>query len=116
MNVKYKTKNNNTEGNPVFLAIINQKNINISSIRNLELTETRLCIVWVAGSLFCPLKKMTSTRRASKENTIESTAISVKCKAVLKFDVIRNPAKRIAVSSAAKKRIFFCKGFNREVT
>jgi hypothetical protein len=45
VNVKYKTKNNMTDDNPVFLAIKNHKNANISSARNLRLIETRLCMI-----------------------------------------------------------------------
>jgi hypothetical protein len=36
VNVKYSTKNNNTDDNDVFLAIKNQKRAIISSIRNLR--------------------------------------------------------------------------------
>lgn len=45
VNTKYKTKNNNTDDNPVFLARINQMNTKKSSRRNLRLTATRLCMV-----------------------------------------------------------------------
>lgn len=58
--VKYKIKNNNTDDNPVFLAIKNQKNANMSSARNLMLTEATVCMVWLAGSLRSPLKNMIS--------------------------------------------------------
>jgi hypothetical protein len=58
VNAKYKTKNNITDGNPVFLAIKNQKTIKIISRRNLILIETRLCITCDSGSFACPLRKI----------------------------------------------------------
>ena len=42
VNVKYKTKNNKTDGNDVFLATINQIRANINSSRNFRLIATRL--------------------------------------------------------------------------
>lgn len=45
VNVKYKTKNNTTDGNSVFLATKNQIKARASSRRNLRVTDTRLCIV-----------------------------------------------------------------------
>jgi hypothetical protein len=45
VNVKYKTKNNNTDVKDVFLATINQRSAITNSSRNLRLTETRLCSV-----------------------------------------------------------------------
>lgn len=45
VNVKYKTKNNNTEDKPVFFARKNQVNANTSSIRNLMTIATMLCMV-----------------------------------------------------------------------
>ena len=45
VNVKYKTKNNNTDVKDVFLATINQRRAITNSSRNLRLTETRLCSV-----------------------------------------------------------------------
>jgi len=59
VNVKYKTKNNNTDWNPDFLARKNQKNTKKSSRRNFRLIETRLCKVWLSGFFDCPLKKIT---------------------------------------------------------
>ncbi|MFH0875051.1 MAG: hypothetical protein V1859_03875 [archaeon] len=51
MSVKYKTKNIKTDGKDVFLATINQTRANTISSRNFRLTETRLCSVWLSGSL-----------------------------------------------------------------
>jgi len=45
VNVKYKTKNNNTDVKDVFLATINQRSAITSSSKNLRLTETTLCSV-----------------------------------------------------------------------
>jgi hypothetical protein len=45
VNVKYKTKNNNTDVKDVFLATINQRTAIANSSRNLRLTEIRLCSV-----------------------------------------------------------------------
>ena len=56
---KYKTKNNKTDDNPVFLATKNHTKAVISSRRNLSVTDTRLCKPWLAGSFPCPLKKIT---------------------------------------------------------
>jgi hypothetical protein len=116
VNVKYRIKNNTTDDNPVFLTIKNQINTNISSIRNLLLIETRLCIVWLAGSLTCPLKKIKSVKNARRENTNDSTAISVKCKPVWVVDIRTYPDRRTRISSVSSKRIFLSRGFNRRIT
>jgi hypothetical protein len=76
VNVKYKTKNNKTDDNPVFLAIKNHINANISSNRNFELMDTRLYIVWLAGSFDCPLKNIDRVRIASRKNTADTIPIS----------------------------------------
>jgi hypothetical protein len=78
VNVKYKIKNNNTDENPVFLAIINQTNTNMSSSRNLAETATRLCMVWLSMPLDCPLKKMLKVKIARMKNTEEHITISEK--------------------------------------
>jgi hypothetical protein len=77
VNVKYKTKNNITDDNPVFLAIKNQKNANKSSARNLMLTTTKLCKVWLAGSLPWPLKKKIRIRRVISVKTADAIPISL---------------------------------------
>jgi len=78
VNVKYKTKNNMTEDNPAFLAIINQKTANIISIRNLRLRETMVCIVWLSGLFFCPLKKINKVINVISVKTTDRIAISLK--------------------------------------
>jgi hypothetical protein len=47
---KYKTKNNKTEYNDVFLATINQRSANINSKRNFRVMASRVCRVWLSGS------------------------------------------------------------------
>jgi hypothetical protein len=47
---KYKIKNIKTDCKEVFLATINQKSANAISRRNLRLTATRICRVWLSGS------------------------------------------------------------------
>jgi len=76
VNVKYKTKNIITDDNPVFLDIKNQINANINSARNLMLIAMRLCMVWLAGSLLRPLKKITRTRIFMRINTADAATIS----------------------------------------
>jgi hypothetical protein len=51
VSVKYITKNIITEVSEVFLAIKNQIRANTNSIRNFSITETRVCKVWLSGSL-----------------------------------------------------------------
>jgi hypothetical protein len=116
VNVKYRTKNNITDDNPVFLAIKNHMNANISSRRNLELIETKLCIVWLAGSLACPLKKIIRVKSARREKINDSTAISLKRRPILRFDIRIYPERRTRTSRATRKRIFLSNGFKREIT
>jgi hypothetical protein len=78
VNVKYKTKNNNTDDNPVFLARINQMNTKKSSRRNLKLTATRLCMVWLSGFFNCPLKKMIRVIPAISAKNSDNKAASLK--------------------------------------
>jgi hypothetical protein len=78
VNVKYKTKNNIKDDNPVFLAIINQITANTSSIRNLRPMATRVCMVWLPGSLDCPLKKIITVVRAIIVKAAERIAMSLK--------------------------------------
>jgi hypothetical protein len=112
VNVKYKTKNNNTDVIPVFLAIKNQMNTNTSSMRNLRLTETRLCMVWLSGSFVCPLKKMKSVRSDRSAKAKDNNAASIKTIPMLKFETRRNPVKRTRISSIIRKRIFLKSSFN----
>jgi len=78
VNAKYKTKNNITDDNPVFLAIINQITANTSSIRNLSPIATRVCMVWLPGSFDCPLRKIINVVRAIIVKIAERIAISLK--------------------------------------
>jgi hypothetical protein len=115
VNVKYKIKNNNTDENPVFLAIINQMNTNISSSRNLAETATRLCMVWLSASLDCPLKKMIMVKTARIKNTEEQIAISEKWRLVMNFEKIKYPKRRIMISRIRRKKIFLIMGFNGQL-
>jgi hypothetical protein len=78
VNVKYKTKNNKTDDNPVFLARKNQENTKMSSRRNLSPTATRLCIVWLSGFFDCPLVKMIRETSEMSAKTGDRIAMSMK--------------------------------------
>jgi hypothetical protein len=77
VSVKYKTKNIKTDVKEVFLATINQRSANTSSIRNFRLNATILCRVWLSGSLDCPLKKMIRVIIEITEKTGDKTKISL---------------------------------------
>jgi hypothetical protein len=100
VNVKYKTKNNTTDDNCVFLATKNHKKAITSSRRNLRVTATRLCNVWLAGSLSCPLKKMIRVTSATMVRIEESKATSPNPIPVPDFEMMKNPAARIRSSSS----------------
>jgi hypothetical protein len=85
VNVKYKTKNNNTDPGVVFFAGINHIMAKTISKRNLALMAKRLCIVWLSGSLFCPLKKMTRV-----ENEIDAKTNMIMARSTR--DILINPA------------------------
>jgi hypothetical protein len=57
-NAKYSTKNNKTEAVPFFFIIKNQTRARTNSSNNLILIATKMCIVWLPGSFFPPLKKI----------------------------------------------------------
>ena len=78
VNAKYKTKNNKTDDNPVFLARINQMNTKKSSRINLRPTATRLCIVELSGFFDCPLKKMIREIRTITAKRGDNNATSPK--------------------------------------
>jgi hypothetical protein len=75
---KYKTKNIKTDSNEVFLATKNQTRANTSSSRNLRLTATRMCKVWLSGSFDCPLKKIIRVIPAIRVNTVDKITIADK--------------------------------------
>lgn len=75
---KYSTKNNTTFCIPVFLAIKNHINAITSSIRNLSEIATRLCMVWLSGSLVWPLIKMIIVTRVTAVNIKERAVRSLK--------------------------------------
>jgi hypothetical protein len=96
---KYKTKNNTTEVNPVFLETKNQTNASTSSSRNLSVTATRLCNVWLAGSLLCPLKNIINVNNAISMKKAESIITSLKLIAVFVCEKMKYPAARMRISS-----------------
>ena len=115
VNDKYKIKNNKTADNPDFLAIKNQTNANTSSSRNLRLIETMLCIVWLAGSLSCPLKKIIKVSRVISEKPAETATTSLKFKLMLIYLIRRNPAASIRISSDSSSNTGLIRGFKRAV-
>jgi hypothetical protein len=80
VSVKYITKNITTDSGEVFLPIKNQTSANINSSRNLRVTETRVCIVWLPGSLSCPLIKITRAIKAITVNSEARRIISINVK------------------------------------
>lgn len=97
---KYKTKNNKTEGRPVFFASINQTRANTISDRSLILTATRVCRVWFRDSFFCPLKKTTSVIREIDPKTKDKTAKSLKRTFILPVEISTYPKMKIENSSS----------------
>jgi hypothetical protein len=57
-NAKYSTKNNTSESALFFLATKNHKSASTISISILRLIANIICIAWLPGSLFLPLKNM----------------------------------------------------------
>lgn len=76
VSVKYKTKNNITEEIKVFLTTINHRSANINSMRNFRLIATRVCMVWLSGSLYCPLMKIKTVIMAITEKEKDKITIS----------------------------------------
>jgi hypothetical protein len=116
VNAKYSIKNNITDDNPVFLATKNHTKAITSSARNLRLTDTSRCIVWLAGSFPCPLKKMTRISITRSVNETDRKKIQLKLRPVLRFEVKRNPAVSNRISNEMRKRIYLNNGFNGKVT
>jgi len=111
VNVKYKTKNNITADNPVFLAIINQKKTKINSRMNLRPTETRLCITFESGSFDCPLKKMAMQIKMIIIKTEAAIATSRVLKPALKRLFIRNAAEMSRMPKRISRMEYFKSGF-----
>jgi hypothetical protein len=89
VSVKYKTKNIKTDVKEVFLATINQRSANMSSIRNFRLNATRLCRVWLSGSLACPFKKIRIVTSEITEKTGDNIKISPKKRDILNIETIK---------------------------
>ena len=107
VNAKYKTKNNKTDGRPVFLARINQTSANTISNRSLILTATRLCNVWPAGSFFCPLKKTIRVIMDINAKTTDSIARSFNRIFIIPVVISTYPKIKIENSN----RIIYLKNF-----
>lgn len=78
--VKYKTKKINMCWNVFFLKTKNQISAKIMSSRNLRVIATRLCIVWLSGSLVWPRRNMNTVISAINEKTNDKIAISPRLK------------------------------------
>ena len=111
VNVKYKTKNNITDDNPVFLAIKNQKKTKTSSRRNLRLTETRVCMTFESGSLNCPLKNRAMLMNTIIINTDDAIATSRVLNPALKRLFIRNAAEMSSMPRSTSWMEYFNSGF-----
>ena len=112
MSVKYKTKNINTDCNDDFLVTINQISAKVNSRRNLRLTATRLCKVWLSGGLVCPLKKIASVINAIIEKRDVKMVRSTR-EYLMIADITRNepaPINRVLINNRNKK--YFIRGFN----
>ena len=99
VNAKYKTKNNKTEGRPVFFASINQTRANTISDRSLVLTATRLYNVWFMDSFFCPLKKIISVTRDINAKTKDKMARSLKRTFILPVVISTYPKIKMKVEN-----------------
>lgn len=111
MNVKYKTKNNITDDNPVFLAIKNQKKTKTSSMRNLRLTETRVCMTFESGSFDCPLKKRAMDMNMMAIKTDDAIATSRVLNPALNRLLIRNAAEMSRMPRSMSRIEYFKSGF-----
>ena len=96
-----------TEDIAVFLARKNQIATNASSIRNLRLTETRVCIVWLTGSFNWPRKKIINVIREIRENTTDTRITSGNLNPGSDLKVTRNPATITSSSRTSSKRMYF---------
>jgi hypothetical protein len=111
VNVKYKTKNNITDDNPVFLEIKNQKKTKTSSMRNLRLTETRVCMTFESGSLDCPLKKRAMHVNMIAIKTDDAIATSRVLNPALNRLLIRNAAEISRMPRSMSRMEYFKSGF-----
>lgn len=106
VNDKYKTKKIKKDVNVVFLARINQTRANINSRRNLRLTETRLCNVWLSGSLVWPLKKTKRVIIAITENDNDKIIISRKITLRLPVEEIKHPVPINRIFNSKSNKIY----------
>lgn len=78
----------------------------------MAVTATRLCRVWLSGSLDCPLKKMIMAKTDRMKNTDEQIAISEKRRLAMSLVNIRYPRIRMMIWRIRRKEIFLIRGFN----
>ncbi|MFH0841758.1 MAG: hypothetical protein V1903_03965 [Bacteroidota bacterium] len=115
MNVKYKTKNNITDDIPVFLPKKNHRNANMSSVRNLRLMASRVCMVWLPNSLSRPLKNIMSAKKVMRVNPAEDRMISLYSNPDSIPEIIMYPTTRTVISSIASRKIVLARGFKRNI-
>ena len=84
VNVKYKTKNNITDDKEFFLSTKNHMKTKNSSMRNLRLSATRLCMILDSGSRFCPRKKIAMLIKVIAPNIDAATAASFVLNPIIK--------------------------------
>jgi hypothetical protein len=101
---KYKTKNNNTEGNSVFLRTINQIKARVNSRIIFKLTETRVCKVWLFGLFPSPLRKITNTMIVIREKSADRKIISVNGRISLPAILIIYPAPIIRIFNIINRK------------
>lgn len=104
---KYSTKNNNSDGHPVFLATKNQIKASTSSRRNFRLNAAIRCMVRLAGSFPSPFRKI----RSEIYDMVKKQAVSISSSLiwrVLPEMVIRtDPKPAIKAVKMIKDKILF---------
>jgi len=72
-------------------------------------------MVWLAGSLLCPLKKIINIRSVIIVKPVDTVTISVKAKPIFTYLTRRNPATSNTISSDNSNNIGFLRAFNRVI-
>jgi hypothetical protein len=106
VSAKYKTKNIKTDVKEVFLATINQRSANTSSIINFRLIATRLCRVWLSGSLACPFKKIRIVTSEITEKTGDNIKISPKQRFILNIETIKQAVNRNSIFNNTSNKMY----------
>jgi hypothetical protein len=112
VSAKYKTKNIKTDVMEVFLATKNQSSAIIISSRNLRLMATRLYIVWLSGSLVCPLMKINSVINEFSEKASERMTISLSEGISLTEGTRKYATINMRIFKSTRKAEYFERGFN----